>query len=198
MRRPHALRAPVLAAFLVAVAPAALARPVPAGAGLRVAVTSAGQPAAGATVCVGTASDLNLYFQGTADAQGRASFPSVPEGPFVVTARLGNRGAAGSFSTVRPGGMTFFSAAIALPRAPGGPSCPTTPAGPDRRIAAGIAAAVARITPVPVPTSIVLNLGKPCFGALGMDCGQPQGLIPPTALCSGGTCFINGGSWDHD
>ena len=171
---------------------------MPLGAGLRVAVTSAGQPAAGAIVCVGTVSDRNLYFQGAADAQGHASFPSVPEGSFVVTARLGSHGAAGSFSTALPGGVPFFSAAIALPRAPGGPSCPTTPAGPERRIGSGIPAAFARITPVPIPTSIVLNLGKRCFGALGADCGQPQGLIPQSALCSGGTCFINGGSWDHD
>lgn len=37
-----------------------------------------------------------------------------------------------------------------------------------------------------------------CFGALGNNCGQPQGAIPLSALCANGTCFINGGSWDHD
>ncbi len=199
MPRPHAPRAAFLAAVLLAAAPApTLAQPAPPGAGLRVTVTSAGRPAAGAVVCVGTTSDRNQFFQGVADGQGHASFSSVPEGAFVVTARSGNRGASGSFSIARPGGVPFFSAAISLPQAPGGPSCPTTPAGPDRRIGAGIGAAVARITPVPIPTSVVLNLGKPCFGALGADCGQPQGLIPQSALCSGGTCFINGGSWDHD
>jgi hypothetical protein len=183
---------------------AAASRPAPAqpaplvGGALRVTVTRAGQPAAGATVCVGTASDRNLFFQGTADAQGRVSFPSVPEETFVVTARLGDRGAAESFPIARPGGVPFLNASLALPSAAGGPACPTTPAGPNRRIGAGLAAAVAARTPVPVPTFVVLNLGKPCFGALGMDCGGPQGPIPATALCSSGTCFINGGSWDHD
>ncbi len=36
-----------------------------------------------------------------------------------------------------------------------------------------------------------------CFGALGSNCGQMQG-IPATALCANGRCLINGGSWTHD
>lgn len=197
--RPHCPRPLSLAAVVFVLAPAgAPAQPAPAGLGLNVTVTSAGQPASGATVCVGTAADRNQFFQGVTDAGGRVTFPSVPTEAFVLTARLGTRGAAGSFSIARPGGVPFFSAAISLPQAAGGPSCPTTPAGPERRIGSGIAAAVARITPATIPTSIVLNLGERCFGALGAACGQPQGLIPPTALCSNGTCFINGGSWEHD
>lgn len=192
--RPAAL----LLALALAFAPAAPAQPAPAGLGLNVTVTSGGQPASGATVCVGTTADRNQFFQGVTDAQGRVAFASVPPEGFVLTARLGNRGAAESFSIARPGGIPFLSAAISLPQAPGGPSCPTTPAGPDRRIGAGLAAAVARITPATIPTGIVLNLGERCFGALGAACGQPQGLIPPSALCSGGTCFVNAGSWDHD
>ena len=197
--RLHAAPVPLLAAaFLVLSGAPAPSQPSLTRAGLNVTVTSAGQPAGGATVCVGTSADPNAFFQGVTNAQGRVSFASVPAEGFVLTARLGNRGAAETFSIARPGGVPFFSAAISLPQAAGGPSCPTTPAGPDRRIGSGLAAAAQRLTPVPIPTSIVLNLGLRCFGALGADCGQPQGLIPPTALCSGGTCFINGGSWDHD
>jgi hypothetical protein len=197
--RPRSSRVLFLAAVLSVLArSAATAQPAPLGAGLNVTVTSGGQPASGATVCVGTSGDPNAFFQGVTNSQGRVSFASVPAEGFVLTARLGIRGAAETFSIARPGGVPFFSAAISLPQASGGPSCPTTPAGPDRRIGSGIAAAVARLTPIPFPTSIVLNLGLRCFGALGADCGQPQGLIPPTALCSGGTCFVNGGSWDHD
>lgn len=192
------LAVPLAALAVLFVAGRADGQPAPLGAGLRVAVTRAGQPAAGATVCVGTTSDRNAFFQGVTDGQGRVAFASVPGEAFVVTARLGDRGASESFSIARPGGVPFFSAAITLPQAPGGPSCPTTPAGPNRRIGAGVPAAAARITPFPIPTSVVLNLGKPCFGALGMDCGGAQGPIPVTALCANGTCFINGGSWDHD
>jgi len=197
--RARSARAGFPAAVLLALSPTtALAQPAPAGLGLKVTVTSAGQPASGATVCVGTAADRNQFFQGVTDAGGRVTFPSVPAEAFVLTARLGNRGAAETFSIARPGGVAFLSAAISLPQAAGGPSCPTTPAGPERRIGSGIAAAAARITPAPIRTTTMLNLGLRCFGALGADCGQPQGLIPPTALCSGGTCFINAGSWDHD
>lgn len=196
---PRPARAGIPAAVLLVLSPAAaLAQPAGLGLGLNVTVTLGGGPASGATVCVGTSADRNAFFQGVTNGAGHVAFASVPPEGFVVTARLGTRGAAQSFSIATPGGVPFFSAGISLPAAPGGPSCPTTPAGPDRRIGAGVAAAVARITPVPIPTSIVLNLGERCFGALGAACGQPQGLIPPTALCSGGTCFINAGSWDHD
>ena len=197
MARPSRFLLSLLAVLLALSPAAALAQLSPLGAGLRVTVTSAGQPAAGAVVCVGTNADGNQFFQGVADGQGHVSFSSVPSGGFVVTARLGARGAAESLSIASPAGAPFFIAAISLPQAAGGPSCPTGPAGPSR-IGAGISAAVAKFTPFPVPTSIVLSLGERCFGALGAACGQPQGLIPPTALCSGGTCFINGGSWDHD
>lgn len=199
MNRPIGRRVSSTVAVLLALAPAAgLAQSAPAGLGLRVTVTSAGQPSAGATVCVGTAGDRNQFFQGATDGQGRVSFPSVPTEAFVVTAHSGTRGTAQSFSVASPAGVPLMNASLALPASPGGPTCPATPAGPNRRIGSGLAAAAARITPAVIPTSIVLNLGERCFGALGAACGQPQGLIPPTALCSNGTCFINGGSWDHD
>ena len=53
-------------------------------------------------------------------------------------------------------------------------------------------------TAPPRPTPIILTNTQFCFGALGAQCGQPQGLLPQTALCANGACFINGGSWDHD
>lgn len=196
-RRQH-LRALFLAGLITLAPAAGLAQPAPPGAGLRVDVTSSGRPAAGAVVCVGTATDRNQFFQGVTDGQGRVSFPSVPPGTFVVTARSGDRGAARTFSSASPAGLPFLNASVALPGSPGGPACPTTPAGPERRIGGGVPAAAALITPAAIPTRIVLNLGERCFGALGAACGQPQGLIPPTALCSNGVCFINGGSWEHD
>jgi hypothetical protein len=31
-----------------------------------------------------------------------------------------------------------------------------------------------------------------------MRCGEPQGGLPPSALCASGVCFVNPGSWQHD
>lgn len=198
MTRSCVLRTLSFAAVLSLLAPAAPAQPAPGLLGLRVTVTSSGQPAAGAVVCVGTTLDRNQFFQGVADGQGRVSVSPVPSEPFVVTARSANRGASQAFSPAQPGGVALFNVSIALPASAGGPECPSTAAGPNRRIGAGIPAAFAKITPAVIPTRIVLNLGLPCFGALGANCGQPQGLIPPTALCANGSCFVNGGSWEHD
>src|SRR5262245_22767496 len=55
-------------------------------------VTRAGQPVANATVCVGVSGDLNLYHQGTTDAQGRVSFQAIPPRPIVITANAGTSG----------------------------------------------------------------------------------------------------------
>ena len=124
--RPHSSPSRFLAAVVLVLAPAAApAQPAPVGlGGLNVTVTSGGRPAAGATVCVGTSADRNQFFQGVTDTQGRVSFASVPPEGFVLTARLGDRGAAESFSIARPGGVPFFSASISLPQAPGGPFLP--------------------------------------------------------------------------
>jgi hypothetical protein len=167
------------------------------GARFQVTVTSAGAPLPNATVCVGVAGDLNQYFQGRTDAQGRIGFDRVPEAPFVVTAHTGTRGTQQTVNAARPGGLPLFVMTMTVPAA-GGPVCPSTPAGPDRRIGDAL-----RLMPVPVmpdrPGSIVLQNTQFCFGALGMQCGQPQANLPVSvALCSGGRCAINGGSWEHD
>lgn len=160
-----------------------------------------GSPAAGATVCLGTAQDLNQFDQKTADATGRVTFGTVPPAPFRITASLDGRGRQEE-RTGPPalGGAppSFGLATLTLPAAAGGPSCPSTPSGANRSIVNR--AAITSFTPAPFPTPGFVQLRKTefCFGALGNQCGQPQGLIPPTALCSGGKCFINGGSWDHD
>ncbi|HVT45019.1 MAG TPA: carboxypeptidase-like regulatory domain-containing protein [Thermoanaerobaculia bacterium] len=161
--------------------------------GINVRVTRAGVAVANATVCVGTSLDRNLFFQAATDAQGRVNFPQVPREPFVVTARAGSGGAQQSFAPASPTSLPLMSVTIAVP-ASGGPSCPTTPAGPARRL--GPTNFV--LPTAPPVTSVQLQNNQKCFGALGAQCGQPQGLLPPTALCANGSCLVNGGSWDHD
>lgn len=160
-----------------------------------------GSPAAGAVVCLGTAQDLNQFDQKTADATGRVGFGTVPPTPFRVTASLDGRGRQEERSGPPAlGGAppSFGLATLTLPAAAGGPSCPSTPSGANRPIVNRTA--IASFTPAPFPTPGFVRLEKTefCFGALGNQCGQPQGLMPPTALCSAGRCFVNGGSWDHD
>lgn len=164
----------------------------------QITVTSGGAPLANATVCVGVTGDLNQYFQGRTDAQGRIGFDRVPEAPFVVTAHVGTRGAQQTITNARPGGLPLAFVTIALP-ASGGPSCPTTPPGSARLIGSQLRELPPPL-PVERPSSIVLNLNTQfCFGALGMQCGQPQANLPlSVALCTAGRCLINGGSWDHD
>lgn len=163
-------------------------------AGLVVSVTRNGQPVANATVCVGTSLDRNLFFQGTTDSRGRVRAGNVPGEAFVVTARAGEGGAQRSFNApATPLAIPIMAASIAVP-ASGGPSCPTAPAGPQRRL---VPPNLQLPPAVPPPPSLQIA-GERCFGALGIRCGQPQGVIPVTALCADGHCFINPGSWDHD
>lgn len=158
---------------------------------LNVRVTRSGQPVANATVCVGTATDGNLFFQSTTDAQGGVAFPRVPAEPFIVTARGGSGGAQRPVALAAP--ISFLSVTLVLPLS-GGPSCPTTPAGPQRTL-------VPRdftLPTAPTVTRVQLQNNQRCFGAIGAQCGQLQGTLPATALCANGTCFVNPGSWDHD
>jgi hypothetical protein len=162
--------------------------------GLSVRVTRNGVPAANATVCVGTTRDLNSFYQSVTDGQGRAQFQSVPGGAFVVTANGAAAGAQWTHAPATPASnLPFMSVTIALP-ASGGPSCPATPAGPQRRL-------VPRGVTVPrAPAADFTRLrnNQRCFGAIGMQCGQAQGGLPLSALCAGGMCFVNPGSWQHD
>jgi hypothetical protein len=161
-------------------------------------VTSGGAPLANATVCVGVPGDLNQYFQGRTDAQGRIAFDSIPEAPFVVTAHVGTRGVQQTIASARPGGLPLAIVNLTVPAA-GGPVCPTTAAGSARLIGTRLRE-IPPPQPVERPSSIVLNLNTQfCFGALGMQCGQPQANLPVSiALCASGRCQINGGSWEHD
>ena len=165
------------------------------GTGLTVTVTRSGTPVANAIVCVGVTGDLNQFFQGTTDAQGRVNAGAVPTVAWVVTARAGDGGAQQSYAApASPAGVALMQVTVPVP-ASGGPSCPTTAAGPQRTIGSTINVT---ITPAPIPTPITLNIGQRCFGALGAQCGQGPNVIPLTALCANGACFINPGSWDHD
>jgi hypothetical protein len=190
-------QAPFMAALWIAfVATSAAFLEQPTG-GLVVRVTRNGAPVANARVCVGVAGDLNQHFQGQTGGDGRVRFNAVPQGAFVVTAHAGTRGAQQSFSPATPGTIPVMNVAVTLP-ATGGPSCPTTPAGPSRPLVSGVdRSRVPQFEPITRP-GIDLRRAHVCFGALGMECGEPQGNMPSVALCSGGRCFINGGSWDHD
>ena len=163
--------------------------------GVNVRVMRDGQPVANATVCVGVTGDLNQFFQGVTDSQGRAHFAQVPGDPFLVTANSSGRGAQQSFNFATPGRIPILAVEIALP-ASGGPSCPTTQSGPSRAFRPNLENFV---LPTPPPVRFIqIQNPQHCFGALGGECGQPQGFIPLTALCANGSCLINSGSWDHD
>jgi hypothetical protein len=190
-------RAPFIAALGIAflsTSAASLAQP---SGGLVVQVTRGGAPVANATVCVGVSGDLNQHFQGQTGTDGRVRFNAVPRGAFVVTAHSGTRGAQQSFSLATPGTIPMLNVAVTLPAA-GGPTCPTTPAGPSRLIPRVDRSQVPEFEPITWPGIVLLRRADFCFGALGMNCGEPQGNMPAPALCSGGRCFVNGGSWDHD
>jgi hypothetical protein len=156
-----------------------------------------GSPAAGAVVCLGTTLDLNQFDQKTADGAGRVSFGTVPPTPFRITAALDGRGRQEDRTSLAS--LSFGLATLTLPAAAGGPSCPSTPSGAERTLVNRTAISES-FTSVTTPTTAITQLQRTefCFGALGNRCGQPQGPIPPTALCTAGRCFINGGSWDHD
>lgn len=183
-----------LFAVLVALTSVSVSSQTPINSGLTITVTRGGQPAANATVCVGVSNDLNQFFQGVTDAQGRVNAGSVPTVAFVVTARR-EGGAQQSFAApASPTTIPVLLLTVPIP-ATGGPSCPTTPAGPQRQLVGPINVT---ITPTTLPTPITLINGQRCFGALGAQCGQGPAGIPLTAACASGACFVNGGSWDHD
>lgn len=162
---------------------------------LNVRVTSAGQPVPNVTVCIGVAGDLNLFHQGVTNTQGRVSFGSVPQEPFVATASLSGRGTQRSFSPRSPN-VQLLNVDLVLPSS-GGPSCPQTPAGPSRKNISQIQE-MPQVSQLERFPSVTIRQTEFCFGAIGAQCGQPQTDIPATALCAGGSCFINGGSWEHD
>jgi len=161
---------------------------------LQVTVRNAdGSAAWGAAVCVGTSQSLNQFDQGTADSNGRV-FLDVASTSFRVTASLGGHG--------QQRDMTAFSslafASLTLPAEAGGAACPRPLSATSLTIDRD--AILAGFTPVAFPTPGIIRLGTAefCFGAIGMACGQPQGIMPPAALCRDGRCLINGGSWVHD
>jgi len=185
----------VLAALSIAPAIASAQSPPasPLG-GLTVHVTRAGAPVANATVCIGTTSAANLFFQGSTDNQGNVRFSSVPREPFVATANQSGRGTRNAVSPASPN-VSVLRIDLALP-ASGGPTCPS--AGPGSALIRPRIRDLPVTTPVsPLPT-ITAARTEFCFGAIGAECGQPQADLPGAALCRAGVCFINGGSWEHD
>jgi len=196
----------LLAMLLIAPQPSfAQAPPASALGPLRVRVTSAGSgaPAANAIVCVGTAGSLAQFHHGQTDSLGSVRFASIPQQPFVVTASLAGRGGQAAFAAVSPN-VPVLDVRLVLP-ASGGPSCvPATaggasPIGPATGTIRSEAIERLRNAPtLPPPPTVTQARTEFCFGAVGAQCGQPQTGLPATAACAAGTCFINGGSWEHD
>jgi hypothetical protein len=162
--------------------------------GLTVHVTRAGAPVANATVCIGITNAPNLFHQGSTDNQGNVRFGSVPREPFVATANQSGRGTRNALSPASPN-VSVLRIDLALP-ASGGPTCPTTrPDSAQTRPRIRDLPVTTPVTPLPTITAARTEF---CFGAIGAQCGQPQTGLPATAACASGSCFVNGGSWEHD
>lgn len=164
--------------------------------GMTVHVMSAGTPASNATVCIGTTNALDLYHRGTTDSQGNVRFATVPRDPFVATANVSGRGTQRSISPASPN-VSLLRIDLVLP-ATGGPSCPSALQSSTRTLGQQIRSQAPPLTPAGRPPSITIAQTEFCFGAIGAQCGQPQTGLPATAACASGSCFINGGSWEHD
>jgi hypothetical protein len=149
-----------------------------------------------ATVCIGSAGALDIHHRGTTDAQGSVRFATFPADAFVATASTAGRGAQRSVAPASPN-LALLRIDLALPAA-GGPSCPSAAQSATRTLSQQVRAQAPAVTPTPRPPSITIAQSEFCFGAIGAECGQPQSEIPGAALCRAGSCFINGGSWEHD
>ncbi len=156
----------------------------------------------GARVCLGTATARTAFGQATTNADGVALLPQAPAGAVVTAGHL-DRGGARAVSPA--------TSAVTLTLAVNAPQCTETPSLslPQRSAVPGSADTV--ITPAPIviqnppPTQnppafspVTLRAPQHCFGALGAECGGAQFGLPVTALCSSGSCWIDGGSWRHD
>ena len=178
----------------------------PAMASVSVTVLDGNSPVSGARVCLGSLGSRAAIGTALTDASGVARFSQSPSSTFLVTASLSNRGAEAS---VAPTGT---ASTVTLRLGVGGPTC-TGPAPnltlPEGSAIPGGGGSVVAPSPfvlkeTPVPKTIprvspVLTTKREfCFGALGAGCGGAQVGIPVAALCSFGSCSINGGSWRHD
>ena len=192
--------------LLLVVAGFTAALAAPAMASVAVTVLDGNVPVPGARVCLGSAADRSAIASGVTNASGVANFSQSPAGTFRVTASSLSRGAE---ANVTPSGT---ATAVTLRLGAGGPTC-TDPspslALPDRSGIPGGGGSVVAPSPfvlkeTPVPKTIprlspVLATKREfCFGALGAGCGGAQVGLPVAALCSFGSCSINGGSWRHD
>lgn len=197
----------VVGRFLPAVVLLAAALFAPAAAGsVTVTVLDGNSPVPGARVCVGVPGNRSSIGSATTNASGVAHFSQSPSGTIQVTAGLTGRGAE---AIVTPSGATT---AVTLRLAEGGPTCTGTPSLqplPTGGAVPGGGGSVVVPSPfvlkeTPVPKSLpgvspVLTTKREfCFGALGAACGGAQIGLPVAALCSFGSCSINGGSWRHD
>lgn len=158
---------------------------------------AAGRPVSGATVCAGSATgargDLG---SARTDALGRATMAvGAPESPTPVAPAI-----LVTASTANAGGSVNTPTALATVRlSAGGPRCPSAPPtvqAPGTFLAPS-ASAIRNQLPTPAPSfhPVEINLGKRCFGAAGANCANEGGEM---GTCSGDTCTINRGSWEHD
>lgn len=174
---------------------------------LRVTVLSpSGQPANGATVCAGTSLQPTQYGVASANSAGVALLRNVPPGSVQVTAHLGQSGKTlahqmgsatqASITLQLASGVAFspcqFSLTPANPQLGG-----SQPAEPEPLRVGEARPPIAQLSRITPPPPIAVRK-EYCFGALGAQCGGAQQGIPTTALCLGGQCQINAGSWEHD
>lgn len=177
---------------------------------LRVIVlTPIGQPSPDAIVCAGTPQNPVQYGTTAVNPSGVAVLRNLPMGAVQVTAHSGQSG----YEQVHQMGPTpQQSITIRLPSATTRKTCgaQVNPVGTVNPQLGG-----SQQPPAPVelklgkvrPPTERLQLGSHprlpvkteyCFGALGAQCGGAQHNLSTTALCAGGYCQINAGSWEHD
>ncbi len=178
---------------------------------LRVTVVGAlGQPISEATVCAGTPQNPRQYGSATTNSQGVATFRNLPAGNLHVIAHRLNSGE----RVVHAMGSGMQQITVRLPVEATGTTCgavPTPgsapisnsdqPEPPPRQFDPRLSdiqrqQSGASLQPIQPPQISLRE--EYCFGALGAQCGGAQFGLPIAALCAGGRCQINAGSWEHD
>src|SRR5690606_39386221 len=165
---------------------------------LDVSVRSIAGPVQGAYVCAGTPEIVGKFGYGVTNSTGLARLTGLPDQAIVLVVSSARGGA-----TI-PAGAGMGAMTVTVSTAHAGAACTASAAGgdatrlsPSARLRVDASRLPAeRLEPISRPP--VVASPRYCFGALGADCGGAQSGIPTSALCAGGECYINAGSWEHD
>lgn len=180
------------------------------GADLRVTVqTPTGLPANAASVCAGTPQQPTQYGSATANTSGVAILRGLPSGPVQVTAHIGQSGQmlVHQMGSASPQSVTLRLPATTTMKTCGaqiGGGAPLNPQlGGSQQSPAPVDLKLGKVKLPTERLQLRSHARLPvkteyCFGALGAQCGGAQHNLPTTALCAGGSCQINAGSWEHD